>query len=114
MSKDLDSYIPQRGDLIYTNFNPAAGKEQNLDRPAIILSPMAFNQKIELALVAPITSKIRGHGFETELVGTKTKGVVLCHQVKTIDYKERGCKFLEKAPPQVTEDVLAKVRLLVN
>ena len=107
-------YYPQRGDIIFTDFDPAAGKEQNLNRPALVLSPKAFNQKIELALVAPITSKVRGHGFEVVLENTDTEGVVLCHQVKVIDYNERGCKFLEKVPESVVLDVLAKVKLLVN
>lgn len=106
-------YAPVRGDIIFTDFDPAAGKEQNLDRPALVLSPESFNRKIELALVAPITSKVRGHGFEVALHGTKTKGVVLCHQVKVIDYDERGCRYLEKAPEEIVNDVLAKVRLLV-
>lgn len=107
-------YTPKRGDIIYTDFDPAAGKEQNLDRPALVLSPEPFNKKIELALVAPITSKQRGHGFEVVLENTETIGVVLCQQIKVIDYGERGCKYLEKAPESVVADVLAKVRLLVT
>ncbi|ACR12225.1 PemK-like protein [Teredinibacter turnerae T7901] len=106
-------YVPSRGDIIFTDFHPAAGKEQNLARPALVLSPLPFNKKIGLALVAPITSKIRAHGFEVVLAGTKTVGAVLCHQVKTIDYKARGSKFIEKAPAVIIQDVLAKVRLLV-
>ena len=107
-------YTPSRGDIIYTDFGPAAGKEQNLERPALVLSPEPFNNKIELALVAPITSKVRGHGFEVILEGTKTEGAILCHQIKVIDFEERGCKFLEKAPDKIVLDVLAKVRLLVS
>ena len=110
----IRKYIPVRGDIIFTDFDPAAGKEQNLDRPALVLSPEPFNEQTELAMVAPITSKKRGHGFEVNLEGTKTEGVILCHQVKVIDYNERGCKYLEKAPEQIVADVLAKVRLLVT
>lgn len=107
-------YVPKRGDIIYTDFDPAAGKEQNLDRPALVLSPEPFNQKIELALVAPITSKVRGHGFEVVLEDTKTQGAILCQQIKVIDYSERGCKYLEQAPAHIVADVLSKVRLLVT
>ena len=46
-------YIPERGDLVWTDFNPATGHEQMGKRPAIILSPFVFNKKILLALVAP-------------------------------------------------------------
>jgi mRNA interferase MazF len=57
---------------------------------------------------------IRGHGFEVQLADTKTTGVVLCHQVKVIDYGARGVRFIEKASSVIVADVLAKVRLLVN
>ena len=99
---------------MWTDFDPSAGHEQTHKRPAIILSPEPFNKKFKLSLVAPITSRVRGHGFEVELVDCKTQGVVLCQQVGTIDYVARGISFIEKAPVTVINDVLAKVRLLVK
>lgn len=63
---------------------------------------------------APVTSRVRGHGFEVALTGEKISGVVLCHQVKTIDFVERGLKFAEKAPASVVSEVLAKVRAICN
>ena len=65
-------------------------------------------------MVAPITSNKRGHGLEVELLGTTTSGAILCHQARVIDFEERGCKFLEKAPDHIVQDALAKVRLLVT
>jgi len=82
-------------------------------RPALVLSPTPFNKTIKLALVAPITSRVRGHGFEVPLHHTKIQGVVLCHQVKVIDFVERGVKFAEKAPGAVIKETLARVRVLV-
>jgi len=79
------SYEPRRGDLVFTDFDPAAGHEQKMKRPALVLSPDAFNEKLGLALVAPATSTVRGHGFEVVLDGMMTTGVVLCQQVKVID-----------------------------
>ena len=108
------SYIPKRGDIVWTNFDPSAGHEQAHARPAIVLSPDAFNKKTGLGLVAPITSRVRGHGFEVVLSETKTAGAVLCQQVRTIDYQVRGVKLIERAPPAILADVLAKVRVLVN
>jgi mRNA interferase MazF len=108
-------YAPKRGDIIYTDFDPAAGHEQRLKRPALVLSPDLFNSKIELALVAPITSRVRGHGFEVILdEALKIQGAVLCHQIKMIDYQARGIKYIEKAPDSILDNVLAKVKLLVN
>ncbi len=110
----MKKYTPKRGDIIWTDFDPSAGHEQAHKRPAIVLSPEPFNAQIQLALVAPITSRVRGHGFEVALDGIKTEGVILCQQVKTIDYDYRGVEFIEKAPDQVTREVLAKVRVLVS
>lgn len=107
-------YIPKRGDIVRTDFDPSAGHEQARRRPAIVLSPESFNRQIRLALVAPVTRRVRGHGFEVALSGAKTEGVVLCQQVKTIDYRRRGITFIEKAPPEILNDVLAKVRVLVS
>ncbi len=83
-------------------------------RSAIVLSPAAFNTKVLLALVAPITSRVRGHGFEVPLEGNRVNGVVLCQQVKMIDFIERGLQFAEKASDTVTGDALAKVRAIVS
>lgn len=107
-------YIPKRGDIVWTNFNPAAGHEQMDKRPALILSPESFNKKVLLAMAAPITSRVRGHGFEVPVNGRKVKGVVLCQQVKMIDFNERGLQFVEKAPEAVTSDALARVRAIVS
>ena len=107
-------YIPKRGDIVWTDFDPATGHEQMGDRPALVLSPVVFNKKILLAMVVPITSRVRGHGFEVTLTGKKISGVVLCHQAKTIDFVERGLKFVEKAPAPVVSEALAKVRAIVT
>lgn len=108
-------YIPARGDIVFTDFDPSAGHEQAHKRPALVLSPEPFNNQIQLALVAPITSTVRGHGFEVKLdSSTKTQGVVLCQQVKTIDYNWRGIEFVEKAPKKIVDDALARVRVLVS
>lgn len=107
-------YIPKRGDIVWTNFNPAAGHEQMGTRPALILSPESFNKKVLLAMAAPITSRVRGHGFEVPLNGKQIKGVILSQQVKMIDFTERGVQFIEKAPEVVTSDVLARVRAIVS
>jgi mRNA interferase MazF len=88
-------YIPKRGDIVWTNFDSAAGHEQMGKRPALILSPESFNKKILLAMAAPITSRVRGHGFEVPLNTKQIKGV-------------------EKAPEAVTSDVLARVRAIVS
>ena len=80
----------------------------------MVLSPDVFNARVGLALVAPITSRVRGHGFEVSVNGKKTTGVALCQQIKMIDFEARGVQFIEKAQPEVLADALAKVRVLVQ
>ena len=108
------SYIPQRGDFVWVDFDPAAGHEQQGQRPALVLSEQSFNKIIGLALVAPITSRVRGHGFEVTINdATNINGVVLCQQLKTIDFKERGLQYVEKASRNVINEALRKVRVIV-
>jgi mRNA interferase MazF len=108
-------YIPKRGDIVWTNFNPATGHEQKGKRPALILSPFNFNKIFGLALTAPITSRIRGHAFETELNTSDItiKGVVLCQQIKMIDFRERGLQFVAQAPEEVLKEVLGKIKAIL-
>ena len=108
------NYIPKRGDVVWTDFDPASGHEQMGKRPALVLSTTPFNKTIMLAMVAPITSRVRGHGFEVHLTGKKITGVVLCQQVKMIDFTARGIRFAEKAPDEVISEALAKVRAIVS
>ena len=110
----MKQYIPKRGDIVWTDFDPAAGHEQKGKGPALVLSPEPFNKKMLLALVAPITSRVRGHAFEVPLQGQKVSGVALCQQVKTIDFVERGVSFAERASDDVLSDVLAKFRAIIS
>ena len=73
-----------------------------------------FNTKVKLALVAPITSNIRGHGFEVVLKGKNVSGVVLCQQIRVIDFRERMASFVEKAAKSTVADVLNKVQVIVS
>ena len=107
-------YIPKRGDIVWTNFTPASGHEQMGKRPALVLSPERFNRQTMLALVAPVTSRVRGHGFEVPFDGKKVKGVVLCQQIKMIDFSERGIQYAEDAPSAAISDVLARLRAIVS
>ena len=93
---------------------PIKKKQEYALDELLSLSPAIFNKKILLALVAPVTSRVRGHGFEVMLTGEKSSGVVLCHQVQTIDFMERDLKFVEKAPAPVVSETLAKVRTILT
>ena len=108
-------YVPERGDLLWLTFDPQAGREQAGRRPALVLSPMAYNRRSNLALVCPITSQVKGYPFEVGLpAGLPVSGVVLTDHLKSADWVLRRAEFAAKAPADVLADVAAKLRPLLN
>ena len=77
-------YVLQRGDITWVDFEPQIGKEIKKKRPALVISPTIYNH-IGLAAFMPITSKVKNYTFEVRINTEKTKGVVLCDQIKTLD-----------------------------
>ena len=107
--------VPDRGDIIFINFNPTKGHEQRGTRPALVISPAAFNARTHTLWACPVTNRQRGWAFETSLDGydTQISGAVRSDQIKTLDFNARGFTFKEKAPLEVTADVLAKIRAVI-
>jgi len=103
-------YVPRRSDVIWLNFDPQAGHEQAKRRPAVVLSPDAYNAKAGLAIVCPITSQIKGYPWEVAIpTGLKVAGVILSDQVKSIDWKARKAEFLCQLPQPTLGQVFAKL-----
>lgn len=104
----MKQYIPQKGDFIVLTFDPQSGHEQKGRRPAIVVSNTLFNQKTGLALVCPITNTDRNFPLHVTLTESCTlTGVVMVDQIKSVDYKSRKAKFIEKAPSDIINEVLA-------
>lgn len=111
----MPKYAPGRGDIIWLQFTPQAGHEQAGRRPALVISPVGYNRKVGLALVCPITSNLKGYPFEVELPqGLRAQGAVLCDQVRSLDWRARRAERLCPAPPEVVEEVIAKILTLVD
>jgi mRNA interferase MazF len=108
-------YVPDRGDVVWLQFNPRAGHERSGRRPALVISPKVYNQKVGLALFCPITAQIKGYPFEVVLPeGMKASGAVLSDQIKSLDWRVRNAKRLAKAPMETVRDVLAKIFALIG
>jgi mRNA interferase MazF len=108
-------YYPKRGDLIWLNFNPQAGREQAGARPAAVISHNQYNRKVGLLLACPITSQRKGYPFEVLLPdGLPISGIVLADQVRSLDWKSRGAKFIAALDKSVIDEILSKLSALVR
>ncbi len=108
------SYIPERGDIVWLNFNPQAGHEQSGKRPALVISPFSYNQKVGLAIFCPITNQKKGYPFEVKLPGKlKIKGVVLADQTKNLDWQKREIEFICEISEEILEKVIEKIETLI-
>ncbi len=109
------SYVPKRGDIAWMNFDPQAGHEQAGHRPALVVSPRAFNLQAGMALVCPITSRTKRHRFEVPLPDNmRVKGVILTHQLKSLDWGARNMEFIATAPASVIYEVLKIIRSILR
>ena len=108
-------YTPDRGDIVWIMFNPQAGHEQAGRRPALVLSPVAYNAKVGLALFCPITSQIKGYPFEVLLpADLPVVGVILADQVKNLDWRVRKAEFICKLSVETITLVLKKFNTLIQ
>jgi mRNA interferase MazF len=109
------SYIPDRGDVVWLTFNPQAGHEQAGRRPALVLSPAAYNGKTRLALLCPVTNQIKGYPFEVVIPnGLAVTGVILSDQMKSLDWQVRQAEYIDTLPAEVVAMVLAKIMALLD
>lgn len=109
------AYVPARGDAVWIDLQPQAGHEQAGRRPALILSPSSYNRKVGLALMCPISGRVKGYPFEVPVpAGEKVTGVVLSDQVKSLDWRARKAERIATLPGEVVEEVLSKLGVLLS
>jgi mRNA interferase MazF len=110
-----DEYVPQRGDVVWISMNPQAGHEQAGRRPAVVLSPQAYNAKVGLAILCPVTSQVKGYPFEVPLpAGLPVTGVVLADQVKSLDWLARAAEYMCGLPGETVTEILHKLGVLLR
>ena len=111
----MPGWTPDAGDLVWLTFDPQAGREQAGRRPALVLSPASYNRRSGLALMCPITSRIKGYPFEVELPeGLDVSGAVLADHVKSLDWRTRRAERAGKVPAAILRDVLARLAPLLG
>lgn len=107
--------IPERGDVVWLQFNPQAGSQQAGHRPALVISPGSYNRRVGLALLCPITSRVKGYPFEVELPqGMEVEGAILCDQIKSLDWRARNARRVGSVPQSVMQEVTARILALID
>jgi mRNA interferase MazF len=107
------SYVPDAGDIVWISFNPQAGHEQAGHRPAVVLSPAAYNAKTSLMVCCPMTMHIKSYPFEVVVAG-ESPSAVLADQVKSLDWRKRRAKRKGTISPSELAEVRAKIRALIG
>ena len=110
----MTQYYPDRGDVVWLDYDPQLGHEQAGKRPVIVCSPVEYNRKVGLALFFPITSQIKGYPFEVRIKLEKIDGVVLADQIKSLDWKARNIRYIERAPELLLAEVREKLEWILD
>jgi mRNA interferase MazF len=109
------AYTPAQGDLVWLDFSPQSGHEQAGRRPALVISPRAYNDKVGLALFCPVTSQEKGYPFEVAIPAPcPVKGVVLSDQLKSLDWRARHAEFAAHLPAASLREALGKIAALTK
>jgi mRNA interferase MazF len=115
MGSHADTYVPDRGDIVWLDFDPQAGREQAGRRPALILSPASYNGKVGLVICCPITSRVKGLPFEVAIPpGLGVTGVILSDHVKSLDWRRRRAEWIADLAGPVVREVLGKLTALIS
>lgn len=109
------TYVPQRGDVVWITLNPQAGHEQAGRRPAMVLSPKVYNNKVGLAIFCPITNQVKGYPYEVLIPsGLGATGAILSDQVKSLDWRVREAELICTLPHETIMEVLQKLDTLLS
>ncbi|HXA77486.1 MAG TPA: endoribonuclease MazF [Candidatus Acidoferrales bacterium] len=106
-------YVPDAGDIVWISFSPQAGHEQAGHRPAVVLSPAAYNAKTSLMLCCPMTTQIKNYPFEV-LISGGDPSAVLADQVKSLDWRKRRARRKGTISAAELAEVRAKIRALLG
>ncbi len=107
-------FVPDAGDIVWLEFSPQARHEQAGRRPALVLSPSAYNSKTGTMVCCPMTTQIKGYPFEVIINAKDVSGAVLSDQVKNLDWRARKATPKGKASVEELDEVRAKIATLMG
>ena len=107
-------YVPERGDIVLVSLSSSRRRGPTVRRPAVVLSPQAYNARVGLALLCPVTPHVKGYPFEVILPsGLPVQGAVLADQAESFDWRAGRAEQVGTLSPALIEEVLGKVRALL-
>jgi mRNA interferase ChpB len=115
----MAAYVPNRGDIVHLQFDPASGQEMKGPHFGLVVSAKDLNSR-GLAVICPISqgeaAAARTYGTIVTLMGsgTETQGAVHCHQLKSMDWRIRKAKFKEKVSQDIVDEVAARIDAIIN
>ena len=109
----MAAWVPDVGDIVWLQFDPQAGHEQAGHRPALVLSPLRYNEKRGMMICCPMTSRIKGYAFEV-VASRNPPSVILADQLKSIDWRARQAAKKGRVSAEILADVQAKIRSLLG
>ena len=99
---------------MWIDFTPQTGSEQSGRRPAVVLTPAAYNGRVGLAVLCPITNRVKGYPFEVAIPrGLVVTGVILTDQLKSLDWRRRNAAVITRLPQETMAEVFRKVSALL-
>jgi mRNA interferase MazF len=109
----MAEWVPDVGDIVWLQFDPQAGHEQAGHRPALVLTPLRYNEKRGMMICCPMTSRIKGYAFEV-VISRNPPSAVLADQIKSIDWRARQATHKGQVSPAILADVQAKIKSLLG
>jgi len=107
-------YVPERGDVVWISVSPFDGRARTGRRPAVVLSPQAYNARVGLAVICPVVTQIKGYPFEVPLpTGLPVEGAALADQAQSLDWRAHRAERVCSLPPSAVDEVLGKLRALL-
>ena len=91
-------WVPDRGDVIWIDHNPQAGREMRDHHPFAVLSPASFNLRVGLVVGCAMSSAAYNQGSSLSVDLGPIEGrsgynsYILCQQIKSFDWRARGAK----------------------
>jgi len=112
------SWVPDRRDIIWIDFDPHAGREMRQHHPMLVLSPKAFNARTGIVIGLPMTTTASNatNPFAIKFIGPKgIASYVLGHQPKSFDWRLRGARPhpWKQAPPAVFESACEALNQII-